>query len=383
MLFNTPPPPPPPPPPPGPSNSPLPGGSQPSPYPPQPPIYMMPPPPPRGGWGGGRSFASAILTTLAVTIFGLSLSLNVYFLLAAAATAGVSSSSSPGRTEILLPGDAARKIYLVKLEGVIEDKAAARMKKLLKQIASDPAAKALILHIDSPGGTVSASDQIYHDVLNFKSKTSIPVIATQGGLATSGGYYVSVAADKIYASKSTWTGNIGVIMQRFNLSKLMNNYGIEDATMVSSGAPFKDAGSMFKPESPEAREYLQGLLDDASREFKSVIVTGRGKSLAKPIDQIANGKVYTADDAMSLGLVDGTGGQDDAVKYLQSSHGLTGAQIVQLDETPTLANLLGLGASLVNPPAATLEIGNTRIRVDNATLQSLLTPKPMYLFTGN
>jgi protease-4 len=319
------------------------------------------------------------VTSFGVLLFIGSLLFNLILFGAAASNA---SSSNGFKTEVLTPGDATRKVYVVDLAGVIQDSSARKIKKLLKQVEDDPAAKALILHIDSPGGTVAASDEIYHMVLDLKASKSIPVVVTQGGLATSGGYYISVAADKIYASKATWTGNIGVIMQRLNLYKLMDKYGVEDATMVSSGATFKDAGSMFKPESPQARDYLQGLLDDASKEFKAVIVSGRGKSLTKPIDDIANGKVYTADDALALGLVDGTGGHNEAVKYLQSSHGLTGAQIVHLDESFSLASLFSASSRLTTPPGATLDIAGTKLHVDNATLESFLSPRPMYLFTG-
>lgn len=328
------------------------------------------------------SLGAKLFTGFMVTLLTCSLTLNFWLLvfggLAALAGSGGGGSSPGGRSDVLIAGDSTRKVFLIEVTGVITDETQQRFARLLKEATDDPAIKALIVHVDTPGGTVTASDEIYQAIVRARKSKSIPVVVTQGGIATSGGYYISAAADRVFANRTTWTGNIGVIMQRFNVSKVMEKYGIEDATLVSSGAKFKDAGSMFKPENAEQREYLQSLMDQAFATFKQVIVAGRGAALKKPIDEIANGKVYTADEALALGLIDGTGGRDDAINWLKNSHSLTGMELIRLDETPTLGSLLGLSSKLTGAGA-----GTTKLELDASVLEPFLTPRPLYLWRGN
>jgi len=164
-------------------------------------------------------------------------------------------------------------------------------------------------------------------------------------------------------------------MQRFNVAKLMDKYGVEDATITSTGATFKDAGSMFREEKPAERHYLQSLMDQAFTTFKDVVVEGRGKNLTAPINDIANGKVYTAPEALKLGLVDEVGGQDAALAWLAAKHGLTAPHLVRLEETPSLASLFGLTTSLKS--------GETRVDIAREAVDSILSPRPMYLWRGN
>lgn len=360
----------------------------PPPFPPQPPQGPPPGPPypPYGGYGypmppiivpqsgGGRSFASAILTTFAITILGLSLTLNFYFLV----VAGVSSlagSASPSRSDVLISGDLGQKIYRLEIKGLITDQTHLQFARLLRQVREDATTKALLIHIDTPGGTVTASDEIYQLLRKFRTDTNLPVVITQGGLATSGGYYISAAGDRVFSHRTTLTGNIGVLMQRFNVAKLMDKYGVEDATITSTGATFKDAGSMFREEKPAERQYLQSLMDQAFTTFKDVVVEGRGKNLTAPINDIANGKVYTALEALKLGLVDEVGGQDAALAWLAAKHGLTAPHLVRLEETPSLASLFGLSTSLKS--------GETRVDIAREAVDSILSPRPMYLWRGN
>lgn len=350
-------------------------------YPPGPP--PMPPYPPYGGYGmppiimsqpQGRSFTSAILTTFAVTILGLSLTLNFYFLV----VAGVSSlanSASPSRSDVLISGDLNQKVYRIEVTGLISDETHRQFARLLRQVRDDSTTKAVIVHVDTPGGSVTPSDEIYQLIRKFRDETKLPVAITQGGLATSGGYYISAAGDRVFAHRTTLTGNIGVIMQRFNVANLMEKYGVQDATITSTGATFKDAGSMFRPETPAERKYLQSLMDQAFTTFKDVVVEGRGTSLKGDIADIANGKVFTAQEALALGLVDEIGGQDAALAWLGTKHGLTAPHLVKLEETPTLASLFGLTGSLKS--------GEARLDVPKEALESLISPRPMYLWRAH
>lgn len=340
-----------------------------------------------GGWGyapppvivsqpaRGRSFAGAVLTTLAVTVLGISLTLNFYFLLVAGLASLGSSGSRPAVTEVVRAGDAKTKVYQIEVKGIIDDGLQERFARLIRQVSEDSATRALIVHIDSPGGTVTASDQIFQLLRRFRDHRKLPVVVTQGGLATSGGYYISAAADHVLAHRTTLTGNIGVVMQRFNLSELMTRWGVADATITSTGAKFKDAGSMFRPETPEERAYLQSLMDQAFMTFKDVVVEGRGSRLVGSITEIANGKVYTAQEAKALGLVDGLGDFEDALAYLAKDHNITGPQVVRISETPTLASLLGIVGNLRG--------GEAKLELSPSALEPLIAPRPMYLWRGD
>lgn len=330
-------------------------------------MYIPAPPAPRRSWVG------AIFTTLAVTLLGCSLTLN-FWLLVAGGLAAMAGGQGPTRSDVVLAGDVTKKVYQIDVTGVIDDQTEKRIMRLLKQAEDDSFTQALLIHIDTPGGTVTASDNIYQALRSLKTRKNLPVVITQGGLATSGGYYISAAGDKVFASRTTLTGNIGVIMQRFNVSKLMEKYGIEDATIISSGADFKDAGSMFKPEDPKERAYLQSLMDSAFVIFKQVVKDGRGAALTQSIDTIANGKVYTAAEAKQLGLVDGTGGHDEAVAYLKTLPGLASLHLVKLEEPPSLASLFGVKSNLSGSDA--------KLEISRSLLESVVAPRPLYLWRG-
>jgi len=303
-------------------------------YPPQlppgmypPPMFMPPPPPPRGGGGG---FVRGIMVTLATTIFGLSLTLNLYLLIAH----GIFNSNASARSSNLSDGDPGQKVAVVPIKGTIMDEASERFARFMKQVEADSTIKALVLEVDSPGGSVTASDEIFHRIGKFKAEhPKIPVVVSMAGLAASGGYYVSCGADYLFAQPSTLTGNIGVLLPQFNVSELFDKWGIKENTIVSTGATFKNAGSMFVPEKPEDRAYLQDIADKAFAQFKSVVKqgrTGHAKFDVKKLDQIANGKIYMADDAVAIGLVDEKGYLADACEYAASKVGMTKPNVMRL-----------------------------------------------------
>src|SRR5207247_10426128 len=140
-----------------------------------------------------------------------------------------------------------------------------------KIIEKDSTVKDLVVKYNTPAGTIAASDEIYYLIRQYKTKTGLPVVVSMREMASSGGYYIACAGDQIYAEPTTWTGNIGVLMERFDLSKLADKYGVHDDTMRSTGADFKTAGSMFRELTPAERQYLQGLLDQAFTQFKDMV----------------------------------------------------------------------------------------------------------------
>ncbi len=204
----------------------------------------------------------------------------------------LSSGDGGGRTQqvTLSSGDVHETVAVVPLEGLIMEREKTRFGHLLERAEKDNNVKAVVIRIDTPGGDVTASDEIYERILKFKSKKpGVPVVVSMGGLATSGGFYAACAGDHLFAEETTLTGNIGVLMPTYNFSKLMDKYGVEDQTIVSTGAIYKDAGSPTSPQTEKDRAYLQNIADTLFARFKKVVVTGRGPNLKGSIDTIADG----------------------------------------------------------------------------------------------
>jgi protease-4 len=241
--------------------------------------------------------------------------------------------------ESVVHGDGDLKILLVQIEGVISDSRdeaglfslsqesmVTRFREQLDKARGDDDVRAVILRINSPGGTVTASDILYDELLRFKRERRIPVIAQLMGLATSGGYYVAMAADEIVAHPTTVTGSIGVIFMGVNLAGLMEKLGIEDQTLTTG--PYKDAGSMFRTMRPEERTQLLSVLDDLFARFKQVVRSGRGALSAEQVDTLADGRIFSAEQARSAGLVDDIGGLEDTVERAEQSAGIPTSRVV-------------------------------------------------------
>jgi protease-4 len=176
-----------------------------------------------------------------------------------------------------------------------------------------------VLRINSPGGTVSGSDLIYHELLAFKKKHKIPVVACLMGLATSGGYYVAQAADTIVASPTGITGSIGVLAMKPNIKGLMDKVGV-DTDLVKTGQ-WKDFWSPFRPATPAEKEMMQKIINDYYRGFLEVVAQGR-KLKPEQVKAWADGRIFTATQAKDLGMVDRLGYLDDAIKLAQEKAGL-------------------------------------------------------------
>jgi protease-4 len=243
--------------------------------------------------------------------------------------------------ETVVSGEGGDKILLMDLSGMMMETprgglwgllgkgvGPARVKEELDKARKDEGIKALVLRINSPGGTVSAADMIYHEILQFKKERRAPVVACFMGLAASGGYYVAQAADEIIAHPTTLTGSIGVVAMKFNLKGLMNKVGVEQDT-VKSG-PWKDFWSPFKPAGEAEKQMMQAIIDDFHRLFTAVVERHRGLS-RQEVRKVADGRVFTAAQALDLKLVDRVGYLDDAVRAAQAKAGLTAAKVVRYD----------------------------------------------------
>jgi len=200
------------------------------------------------------------------------------------------------------------------------------VKEVLDKAAKDKRIKALVLRINSPGGTVSASDIIHHELLAFKKETGVPVVACLMGLATSGGYYLAQAGDAIVAHPSGITGSIGVLAMKLNIKGLMDKVGV-DSEMVKSGH-WKDFWSPFRPATPEEKQMMQVVIDSYYRGFVGVVAQGR-KMNPQEVRRVADGRIFTAPQAKDLGLVDSLGYLDDAIKIAQKQAGLEEARVVR------------------------------------------------------
>lgn len=338
---------------------------------------MMPPPmyypPPQQGPG----FIRSVMTTIFVTIFLGSISLNVYLLLfSGLMSLGKETSSS----EVIVEGDPKEQVAVIPVRGVITSKTSEKFDKLMKRIEADSTVKALVIDVDTPGGEVTASDQIYRRIMDFKEAKKLPVVVKQGSMATSGGYYISVAADYIFAEPTSITANIGVLLQKYNFSELADRWGIKETTTVSSGSAFKNAGSPFHPETQAEQQYWQTLVDQMYGKFKSVVQQGRKEQLQISIDQAADGRALTAQQAKDAGLVDYIGYAQDAYAKAASRAQLKKMHVVRYQETPTLFDVLGGAESKAS--GSTVNMNGVNVNFDASLLNDLSTPKVLYLWRG-
>lgn len=202
----------------------------------------------------------------------------------------------------------------------------ARVKESLRKAEDDPHVRALILRIDSPGGGVTASDIIYREVKRFKEKRKVPVFAVMMDTAASGGYYVSLSADRIFAHPTTITGSIGVVLLNLNVADLFDKIGVRDTT-VKSGE-HKDIGSPFREPTESDRRILQGVIDELYARFLDRVRESRKGLDEKRLKELADGRVLTAEQALKAGLVDRIGYLDDAIGEAKQAAGLHEAKVV-------------------------------------------------------
>jgi protease-4 len=219
-----------------------------------------------------------------------------------------------------------------------------RIGDLLQQAADDPNVQAVVLRVSSPGGGVVASDEIYRAILAFEK----PVVISMGDIAASGGYYIACGADYVFAHPATLTGSIGVISQFPNIEELMDDVGVE--VLVITSGPTKDIGSLFREMTPEEQSIWEAIIDETYEDFVAIVADGRGLPL-ETVRDVADGRVYTGQQALELGLVDELGTLEDAIARAAELGGIEGEpQIIELEPPPTLYDLLmGYSASTEFP----------------------------------
>ncbi|MGE0130217.1 MAG: signal peptide peptidase SppA [Blastocatellales bacterium] len=211
------------------------------------------------------------------------------------------------------------RIAVVPVEGVIDDEMAKNVNRHLKQYGDDSRVKAIILRVDSPGGGVSASQEIYREVKRVKEDKKKKVVISMGSVAASGGYYIAAPADKIFANPGTVTGSIGVIAEWLNYKELAEWAKLKPVTFKSG--EFKDTGSPTRELTEAEKKYFQAMIDELYGQFVGAVTEGRqgkgeaGAELNKErVTRLADGRVYTGEAARKNGLVDEIGNYQDAVK---------------------------------------------------------------------
>lgn len=226
------------------------------------------------------------------------------------------------------------RIALIRIEGPIFDSKGAIEE--IKKYSKDQTIKAIVLRIDSPGGAVAPAQEIYEEVRKAVAKKK--VVVSMGSVAASGGYYIASPASRIIANPGTLTGSIGVIMEIPNLEGLMNKLGIR--TEVVKSGRHKDIASIFRGIKKEEREILQSVLDNVHEQFISAVAEGR-KMLHEDVKKIADGRIFTGEQALKIGLIDELGNIEDAIKIAATLSGIKGEPVVVTKEEKfSIINLL-------------------------------------------
>ena len=307
------------------------------------------------------------------------------FALALMQTACVTINLPPGPgtlEEHRLSGTGKDKVLVMEISGVISSDnkegfytspgMLATVKEELERAGKDEHVKAIVIKINSPGGTVTASDIIYHELKTFKAARKIPVVASIMDVGASGGYYIAAAADAVMAHPSSVTGSIGVIMLTVNAKGLLEKVGVE-TNAVTSG-PRKDMGSPFRAMLPEERAIFQGVIDNFYHRFLQIVQEGRPNLNGETIKKLADGRIYSGEQAKASGLVDEIGYLDDAVDVAKKKAGLTDARVVSYRRPGEFQNNIYSRMAAPSPSLANLA------NVDLLSLVRGGSPQFMYLW---
>jgi protease-4 len=271
--------------------------------------------------------------------------------------------------EVIQDGPRSAKIAIVSINGIIDEKQAQEVYWQLKEARDDKAVKGVIIRVDSPGGTISGSDQIHNEITKYRSDTNQPAVAFMQGVAASGGYYSSVACDKIIAEPTAITGSIGVIMEYLVLQQLLEEKLGIMPVVVKAGSK-KDWPSPFQIPTEEQLQYMQQrIIDPAYNRFVKIVVDGRSNLTEADVRRLADGSIYWANNALEEKLIDSIGYLNDAIAETKSLAGVKKAQVVEYKKPFSIAEMLGAKT-------------NVSLKIDRRTLYEIAVPQALYLWTG-
>ncbi len=262
------------------------------------------------------------------------------------------------------------RIAVIPVEGVIDSEMAKKVNKNLKQYGDDDRVKAILLRVDSPGGGVAASEEIYREVKRVKEEKKKKIVVSMSQVAASGGYFISAPADYIYANSSTVTGSIGVIAEWMNLKDLADWAKVKP--VIFKSGEFKDTGNPTRDLTERERQYFQAMIDELYNQFVKVVLDGRKdrgpedkKLNEERVRALADGRVYTGETALANGLVDKIGNYRDALKYTADLIKMKGEPNVvtpaELRESFSILDLLGkskIADVLAKPTEWPSQLGN-------------------------
>lgn len=341
---------------------------------------------PEGRRGRGAAFWMAIL--MFFLLLG-SAGLN-FFLLVLLVSGPLSIDPPKGPKplkEVTQEGSGDQKLLVLPIEGVISEKEGfsilgrsedlpEKVKGHLRQAAKDRSVRAVILRVNSPGGGVTASDTISRHIARFKAeRPDVQIVAYFDDLAASGGYYVACGAHHIVAHPTNLSGSIGVLMTSFNAAELLKKVGIEPRVLTSG--KYKDILSTYRPMTPDEEQLLRGIVNEMYERFVDVVAAGRKKLTRDQVKKLADGRVYTASQALKAGLVDELGTFEDAVAATRKLAGLTGsARLITYQKPAGLLELLE-GAGVRGPAR-----GELRLSLDVEGLSAASRPHFLYLWDG-
>jgi protease-4 len=274
-----------------------------------------------------------------------------------------------------------KKIAILRVEGTIMS-GEGYERKQIERIRNDEKVVGVVLRVNSPGGTISGSDYIYHHLRAMCQERQLPLVVSMGGLAASGGYYISMAVgdqeNSIYAEPTTTTGSIGVIFPHYDVSGLLAQYNIEDGSIVSN--PRKQLASMTREMPPEHREILQKYVDDAFGRFRDIVLEGRPKFREQPeeLDRLATGEIFTAQSALESGLVDKIGFLEDAIDRAAELAQVDPEKVRVIEYQSPLGLLDVLQAK--SSGARPMSVDFNRAQLE-ATLLDMSAPRAFYLYT--
>jgi protease-4 len=286
--------------------------------------------------------------------------------------------------ERTIEGEGKSKLLLMDITGFISEKErsggmkekpsmVAEVKEALQKAEKDEDIAGVILRINSPGGTVTASDLILHELLAFKAHRKIPIYACITGIGTSGGYYIATAADEISAHPTAITGSIGVLFMHFNVEGLLSKVGVAEKTVKSGDK--KDFLSPFRPATPEEEKIIQTIITSLYQRFVDVVLARPGGSLTKPeLEKLADGRIFTAEQAAAVRLIDRVGYLDDTVTAMKKKLNLKEAKVIAYYRPGSYRGTIYSGSAVEAPPVVNL------INVNADGLELLSGTEFMYLW---
>lgn len=378
-----------------PSHGPPPGGRPPvdpsgsATPPPPPPAYA---PAPAGEAGGRRrGLLSRMLGSAVLGLLVLSILLNLYMGVLVYRMTGL------GVTEqVYQPGESLERIVILPVEGLIVEETYNFVRQAMRKLRDDPPA-AIVLRVDSPGGGVGASDRTLDAIKRFRSEMraqddmDVPLIASFGSYAASGGYYVAMDADRIIAEPTTSTGSIGVIAQAFTLEQLMDKVGVTAEIITSSDSTRKDMLNTFRAWEDDDRAKLRQILDNNYEQFVDVVDAGRADLTRDEVRALATGEVFTVDAAQEHELIDDVGYLADAIDAAAAAADIDVEPQVTIMRPPGGMGLLGLllgrapTTAGTEVPMSVAELANDAELTDLSPkrvrdwLHEASTPRMMYL----